>query len=237
MAVRVLSKDERRFFTTTYRLAQQSLEGYVLWTEWLPHLKLRKTKFWEAISFNEDLLRILITNTKRAFVVTTYIVSDNSERGNEGHNVFKLLDYSADIPGFDVASQRQRLEQPEIKRAIRRIRLLRNNLDAHHSASEDWKKPFGEMKNSEMETLICTLYDIVREANIAAGFRRVSESSLRKTTSRSADRLLRALASQLEAGEAGPGNVSVSEWETEQPEDEPDELPKNEEDKGSQTSS
>jgi hypothetical protein len=237
MAVRVLSKDERRFFTTTYRLAQQSLEGYVLWTEWLPHLKLRRTKFWEAISFNEDLLRILITNTKRAFVVTTYIVSDNSKRGNEGHNVFKLLAHSADVPGFDLASQRKRLEQPEIKRAIRRVRLLRNNLDAHHSVSEDWKEPFGEMKNSEMEILICTLYDIVREANIAAGFRRVSESCLRKTTSRSADRLLRALARQLEAGEAGPGNVSISEWETEQPQDEPDELPENEEDKGPQTSS
>src|SRR4051812_23498587 len=69
-----MDKNERRFFTTVYRLAQQSVEGFAFWKELLPHLKLRRAKYWDAVTFNEELLRIIITNTKRSFVVTTFIL-------------------------------------------------------------------------------------------------------------------------------------------------------------------
>jgi hypothetical protein len=217
MSAMVLSKEERSFFTTVYRLAQQSVEGFALWKEFLPHLKLRKLKYWEAVSFNEDLLRIVITNTKRSFVVTTYILSDNEGQGQKGHNVFQLLERSARFPNLDPDAERRLLEQPNTVRAMAKIRILRNNLDAHHATSYDWKGRFGSLPNAEFEALISTLYGVVRRCNVAAGLKRVSENSLRKATIAGADRLLRALARQLELGEAGRAFQSVDDWESGDP--------------------
>jgi hypothetical protein len=214
MSAIVLSEGDRDFFITVYRLAQQSVEGFALWKEFLPHLKLRKPKYYEAVSFNEDLLRIIITNTKRSFVVTTYILSDNEGQGQKGHNVFQLLERSAKLPNLDVAAERRLLEQPNTVRSMKKIRILRNNLDAHHGTSDDWKKLFGSVPNSEFEALISALYGVVRRCNVAAGFKRVSEKSLSKATVAGADRLMRALAKQLELGEAGQGFQSVDDWES-----------------------
>jgi len=217
MSAMVLSKKDRNFFTTVYRLAQQSVEGFALWKEFLPHLKLRKVKYWEAVSFSEDLLRIIITNTKRSFIVTTYILSDNEGQGEKGHNVFQLLERSAKFPSLDANAERRLLDQPNTIRAMAKIRILRNNLDAHHATSDDWKKRFGSVPNAEFEALISTLYGVVRRCNVAAGLKRVSENSLRNATVVGADRLLRALARQLELAEAGQGFQSVEDWESGDP--------------------
>jgi hypothetical protein len=214
MSAMVLSKKDRNFLTTIYRLAQQSVEGFALWKEFLPHLKLRNAKYWEAVSFNEDLLRIIITNTKRSFVVTTYILIDNEGQGQKGHNVFQLLERSAKFPSLDAGAEKRLLEQSNTIRTMEKIRILRNNLDAHHATSDDWKERFGSVPNAEFEALISRLYGVVRRCNVAAGFKRVSEKSLRKATVAGADRLMRALAKQLELGEAGPGFQSVDDWES-----------------------
>jgi hypothetical protein len=209
-----LSLADRKFFATVYRLAQQSVEGFALWLEFLPHLKLQKAKYWEAISFNEDLFRIIITNTKRSFVVTTYILCDDEGQGKKGHNVFQLLGRSADLPTLNFDAETRLLAQPSITRTMDKVRVLRNNLDAHHAASDDWKMRFGSLSNAEFEGLISTVYGVVRRCNMAAGLRRVSENSLRKATIVGADRLLRALARQVELAEAGTGFQSVESWET-----------------------
>jgi hypothetical protein len=205
---------ERRFFTTVYRLAQQSVEGFAFWKELLPHLKLHHRKYFEGVLFNEELLRIIITNTKRSLVVTTFILCDNSRHGNRGHSVYQLLERSSALLNFDVDAEKRLLDSPKIVRRIEQIRILRNNLDAHHAASDEWKRRFGTLRNSEFEELISTVYGIVFRCNKAAGLRRVSEDSLRKASTVYADRLLRALEKQVKDGCAGKGFVSVDDWES-----------------------
>lgn len=209
-----MNQTERRFFTTSYRLAQQSVEGFAFWKELLPHLKGRRGKYWQAIFTNEELLRIIITNTKRSFVLTTYILCDNSRHGSRGHNVHQLLRRCAALPGLDIAAEKKLFASPKIARTITQVKLLRNNLDAHHSASDEWKKRFGTLPNSDLEVLISTVYGIVFRCNKAAGIRRVSETSLRKASALYADRLLRALEKQAEDKCVGQGYVSVDEFES-----------------------
>jgi hypothetical protein len=209
-----MNPSERRFFTTVYRLAQQSVEGFAFWKELLPHLKLRRLKYWEGISFNEELLRIIITNTKRSFVVTTFILCDNEGYGQQGHNVHQLLERCSALPNFDIDAEKRLLASRKTARRIKQIRILRNNIDAHHSASDEWKRRFGTLRNSEFEELISTIYGIVFRCNKAAGMRRVSEDSLRKASTVYADRLLRALEKQVKDGCAGIGFVTVDDWES-----------------------
>ncbi|HCX31344.1 MAG TPA: hypothetical protein DHU55_16480 [Blastocatellia bacterium] len=140
-----MDKSETRFFTTVYRLAQQSVEGFAFWKELLPHLKLQRRKYWEAILFNEELLRIIITNTKRACVVSTFILCDNEGYGRQGHNVQQLLERCTALPSFDANAEKQLLASKKTARRIEQIRILRNNLDAHHSASDEWKQRFGTL--------------------------------------------------------------------------------------------
>jgi hypothetical protein len=209
-----MNQSERRFFTTVYRLAQQSVEGFAFWKELLPHLKLHHRKYFEGVLFNEELLRIIITNTKRSLVVTTFILCDNSGHGKRGHTVYQLLERSSALLNFDVEAEKRLLDSPKIVRRIEQIRILRNNLDAHHAASDEWKRRFGTLPNAEFEELISTVYGIVFRCNKAAGLKRISEDSLRKTSTVYADRLLRALEKQLKDGCVGEGFVSVDDWES-----------------------
>jgi len=209
-----MNQTERRFFTTSYRLAQQTVEGFAFWKELLPHLKLRRGKYWQAIVTNEELLRVIITNTKRSFVLTIYILCDDSARGRQGHNVHQLLSRCTALTGIDISAEKRLLASPTISRTIQQIKILRNNLDAHHSASDEWKKRFGTLPNSDFEALISTVYGIVFRCNKAAGIRRVSENSLRKASALYADRLLRALEKQAEDKSVGQGYVSVDEFES-----------------------
>jgi hypothetical protein len=213
----IMNQSERRFFTTVYHLAQQSVEGFAFWKELLPHLKLQRRKYREAILFNEELLRIIITNTKRACVVTTFILCDNEGYGQQGHNVQQLLERCTALPNFDTNAEKRLLASKKTARRIEQIRILRNNLDAHHSASDEWKQRFGTLQNSEFEELISTIYGIVFRCNKAAGIRRVSEDFLREASTVYADRLLRALTKQLEDGCAGKGFVTVGDWESGDP--------------------
>jgi hypothetical protein len=209
-----MNQNDRRFFTKSYRLAQQSVEGFAFWKELLPHLKFLKGKYWQAIVTNEELLRIIITNTKRSFVLTTYILCDNSRNGRRGHNVHQLLSRCAALPGLDIAAEKGLFASSQITRTIRQVKLLRNNLDAHHNASDEWKARFGTLANADFEELISTIYGIVLRCNKAAGLRRVSENSLRKASALYADRLLRALEKQADDKCVGKGYMSVDEFES-----------------------
>jgi hypothetical protein len=216
MSLHTLTPSDRRFFATTYRLAQQSVEGFAFWRELLPHLKLRRLKYWDGVVANEDLLRLIITNTKRSFVITSYILSDNEGPGRTGYNVFQLVERCGKLdPDFDADAERRLLMKPDVVGAIKKIRLLRNNLDAHHVANDGWKKTFGRFTNAEFERLISTLYGIVLRCNRRVGMRRLSENSLIKTNVVYADRLLRALTKQKMDGEIGPQFTSVDDWESE----------------------
>jgi hypothetical protein len=210
-----MDQSEQRFFTMVYRLAQQSVEGFAFWKELLPYLKLHRGKYWNAVLTNEELLRIIITNTKRSFVVTTFILCDDSKHGKQGHSVHQLLKRCRTLPGLDIDAEKGFLVAAKTARRIEQIRILRNNLDAHHAASDEWKRRFGTLQNSEIEELISTVYGIVFRCNKAAGMRRVSENSLRKASTVYAERLLRALEKQAKDRGVGRGFVSVDQWETE----------------------
>lgn len=209
-----MNQNDSRFFTTVYRLAQQSVEGFAFWKELLPHLKLRRLKYWKGVSFNEEMLRIIITNTKRSFVVTTFILCDNKRYGQKGHDVHQLLERCCLLQNFDVDAEKRLLTSRKTARRIEQIRILRNNLDAHHSTSDDWKRRFGILPNAEFEDLISVIYGIVFRCNKAAGLRRVSENSLRKASTVYADRLLRALEKQVKDGCAGQGFTTVDDFES-----------------------
>ena len=90
-------KARRRFAGTVYRLAQQAVESYTVWNELLKVLKLQRPKHFETMLENEDLLRIIVTNAKRSFIVTLFILCDDGGYGSKGHNVFKLLDKCAGL--------------------------------------------------------------------------------------------------------------------------------------------
>ena len=179
-----------------------------------PALEIPSDKILGGLSKNEDLLRIIITNTKRSFVITTFILCDNSEYGKQGHSVHELLNRCTTLPNYDVDAEKRLLISPKTARRIEQIRILRNNLDAHHAASDEWKQRFGTLRNSEFEELISTVYGIVFRCNKAAGIRRVSEDSLRKTSTVYADRLLRALEKQIKDGCVGKGFQTVDDWES-----------------------
>lgn len=214
MSLQPLNRADSRFFTTTYRLAQQSVEGFAFWKELLPHVKLRRLKYLEGLWTNEDLLRLLVTNAKRSFVVTSYILCDNEGQGQQGHNVFKLIDRCSKIlPDFDAQAEIQLLHSPELVRAINQVRILRNNLDAHHAVTDDWKRPFGRFPTEKFEQLISTLYGIAIRCNRSVGLRRISECSLREANTVYADRLLRALTKQEQEGDVGKQFGSVEDWE------------------------
>lgn len=172
-------------------------------------------QYWDAVVANEDLLRLIITNAKRSFVITTYILCDNKGQGRSGHNVFQLVERCRRVnPYPQIDADRSLLGEPGIARAIEKVRLLRNNLDAHHVAGDDWKKAFGRFSNAEFDRLISTLYGVIVRCNKSVGLRRVSEGSLRKANIIYADRLLRALASQQKSGEIGQQFTSVDNWES-----------------------
>jgi hypothetical protein len=214
MKFRVLSKDDRKFFTTTYRLAQQSVEAFSLWTHLVEPLRdgvIGQQPFAET---NEELLRIILTNAKRAFIVTTYILCDTDGRGAEGHNVQELIDRTAQlIPTFNKADEQKPLSSPDSKLTIKKLRILRNNLDGHHSVSEKWKQRLGTIQNSQMENLIIALYNVVVRCNAAVALERMPLAQLKLRTKTYADRLLRALAQQTKDNKLGTEFVRVEDWE------------------------
>jgi len=215
MSFRVLTMRDRKFFTTVYRLAQQSLEGFYVWTVLLNPLRVGVIGRQSVVASNEDLLRIIITNAKRAFVITTYILCDDRGSGAAGHNVYKLLDRAANIaPSFDKVSNEELLQTPEARAAIKKLRILRNNLDAHHSVSDEWKESIGKIENSDLEHLILTIYNIVYQCNAAVGLEHLSAKALTTRTTTYGDRLLRALAQQIEDKLVGTECVSVEDWES-----------------------
>src|SRR5438046_2737727 len=149
-----LNRSESRFFTTVYRLGQQSVEGFTLWKALLPHLKLQQAKYVDAVTTNEELLRIIITNTKRSFIITTYILCDDSGYGKQGHSVHQLLERGAVLPNLDITAEKRLLGSKTTARRIEQIKILRNNLDAHHAASDEWKERFGTLPTSDFEEVI-----------------------------------------------------------------------------------
>jgi hypothetical protein len=223
MSFVVLDKANRRHFTTTYRLAQQSLEGFTLWSVLLDPMKTQLIGQMPVISMNEDLLRIIITNTKRSFVSTMYILTDDSRYGSMGYNVYELLNRFSKL-GFDNKEGMSNLTSDRTKTAIKKVKILRNNLDAHHSASDEWKKSLGEIPNSEMGFLINTVYDVIWRCNANVGLDRLTADALRTRTLTYTDRLLRALTEQFSDGLVGKEFVSVNAWEAGARYDTPEEF-------------
>jgi hypothetical protein len=59
--------------------------------------------------------------------------------------VQQLLERCTALPSFDANAEKQLLASKKTARRIEQIRILRNNLDAHHSASDEWKQRFGTL--------------------------------------------------------------------------------------------
>lgn len=215
MAPPALSKEQAEFFTTVYRLAQQSVEGFTLWTCLLDPFRTELLKGKQlVISTDEELLRIIITNTKRSFVITTYILCDNEGAGAKGLNVYKLIQQAGEIASdFDSSAELSLLDSSANRQIIKKLRILRNNLDAHHSDSNDWKKAIGEIENAQLEYLIHELYNIVCRCHTCVGLDRLSLKGLTKRTTTYGDRLLRALVHQAESNLVGEEFVPVEAWE------------------------
>lgn len=204
---------QRKFFQVTYRLAQQSIESLTLWSDLADLYSKNLARHFDLITTNEDLLRLIGTNAKRSTIVTLFILIDNMGHGKNGHNIYRLAEMCHGLRELTKEALIEPLESDAIKRTIKVVRIVRNNLDAHHADNDEWKKSLKGESRQGLRELIDTIFQPLLRCGNALGIPRLSASALQSATRNNFKRLLRALEKQIRDKDVGQQYISVEQWE------------------------
>lgn len=135
--------DTRKYFWRIYELLRRATESFILWAYirncYDGTLIARSSR---AIYANHDLLNLIASNARSNAIIVLYILCDDSLHGSKGCNIFKLLEKGVLLAANGIEKHRAMFKK--LKPEIGKLRLLRNNLDAHLCERDDWKVPFNK---------------------------------------------------------------------------------------------
>lgn len=205
----------RAFYYEVYRLAQHSVEGIALFTAVQNWFKTDAwTKDFSNAVTNEDLLRVIAMTSRRAGIVTLNILCDDGGQGRRGCNIYKLLRRVEAAKGLSTEKWCTAIDWHGA--TIDKIRLLRNNTDAHYNEDKGWEKGLGEGLNSQdVNDLFRALFAALLSCGKTFEIYPMPFESIFKLTFAYGERLIRSLAEQVLANKVGPKFQSVREWEQE----------------------
>ena len=203
----------RAFYYEVYRLAQHSVEGIALFTAVQNWFKTDAwTKDFSNAVTNEDLLRVIAMTSRRAGIVTLNILCDDGGQGRRGCTIYKLLRRIEAAKGLSTEKMRGAIDKHGP--TIGKIRLLRNNNDAHYNEDKGWEKGLGEGLNSQgVNNLLRAVFAALLSCGKTLNIHPMPFECIFKITFAYGERLIHSLGEQVHADKVGPKFQSVREWE------------------------
>ena len=189
-------------------LLQQTAEAFTIWF-WFDQTFHAAYEHYATILSNERFLQILAFSCRRTAIVSFAIATDDSELGKKGYGVWNLINLMEQRKLMDAGPARKKLN--DIEKTIKKIRILRNNVDGHYSRDREWQKSkhYGQLTYDEVWKAIVVLMSALCDCGLALAQRRekledfdtspIDFIKLQQSTRGYCEKMMAALKNQLES--------------------------------------
>ena len=202
---------ERRtqaLFLNVYRLAQQGAEAFAMFAVIQAWFKSWARDSANAIA-NEELFRFVASNSRRTSVIAIHILCDNGKP--QTCNVYRLIQRVEISPSAKKAML-QWLKS--VAPTVRKIKTLRNHIDAHLSEHDTWREGLGDgLQRKDVDRVLAIVFKVLLECvrNRHSQIRLLRQFMIQ--VSFTYRRMIRAMREQVVAGKVRRQIISVQDWE------------------------